>query len=243
MSGTARFFFTSMIQRPALRLVEGGLDSTAAWLWFCKQYRAAPSPSGGRRPRPACAPPVARLLLEAREDAVPSSKDAFLVVDSSLLVQAMSREAQSPLLGSTRRPPIDRLRRRAARPRRHRGPGPDRLRRRGSSRLPRATTSTPLHGFLRSWNTFGVRPPGSDRHLRASAGPRWWYWRTGALQRCGRSRTRRTCAASAAFFILPRVCGGLGKGLACAGRARRRRRARPRPGRGGGPPTWRSRQT
>jgi PAS domain-containing protein len=36
-------------------------------------------------------------LLEAREDAVPSSRDAFLVVDSALLVQAMSREAQRML--------------------------------------------------------------------------------------------------------------------------------------------------
>jgi hypothetical protein len=37
------------------------------------------------------------LLLETREDAVPGSRDAFLVVDSSLLVQAMSREAQTLL--------------------------------------------------------------------------------------------------------------------------------------------------
>ncbi len=90
-----------MIQRPALRLVEGGLDSNAAWLWFCG-HCAAPSPGG------AAPPPTARvctscglgLLLEAREDVVPASRDAFLVVDSSLLVQAMSREAQL-LLGVT----------------------------------------------------------------------------------------------------------------------------------------------
>ncbi|HET8978122.1 MAG TPA: PAS domain-containing protein [Solirubrobacteraceae bacterium] len=90
-----------MIQRPALRLVEGGLDANAAWLWFCG-HCAAPSPNG------AAPPPTARvctscglgLLLEAREDAVPSARDAFLVVDSQLLIQAMSREAQS-LLGVT----------------------------------------------------------------------------------------------------------------------------------------------
>ena len=90
-----------MIQRPALKLVEGGIDSNAAWLWFCG-HCAAPSPSG------AAPPPTARvctscglgLLLEAREDVVPSGRDAFLVVDSSLLIQAMSREAQS-LLGVT----------------------------------------------------------------------------------------------------------------------------------------------
>ena len=98
---------TSMIQRPALRLVEGGLDTTATWLWFCG-HCAAPSPGG------AAPPPTARvctscglgLLLEAREDAVPSGRDAFLVVDSALLVQAMSREAQS-LLGVTEEMAID----------------------------------------------------------------------------------------------------------------------------------------
>jgi PAS domain-containing protein len=44
--------------------------------------------------------------LEAREDVVPTARDAFLVVDSSLLVQAMSREAQS-LLGVTEELAID----------------------------------------------------------------------------------------------------------------------------------------
>jgi PAS domain-containing protein len=97
-----------MIQRPALKLVEGGLDSTASWLWFCG-HCAAPSPNG------AAPPPTARvctscglgLLLEAREDTVPSAKDAFLVVDSSMSVQAMSREAQS-LLGVAEEAAIDR---------------------------------------------------------------------------------------------------------------------------------------
>jgi hypothetical protein len=35
------------------------------------------------------------LLLEAREDAIPDGRDAFLVVDSRLLVQAMSKHAES----------------------------------------------------------------------------------------------------------------------------------------------------
>jgi hypothetical protein len=34
------------------------------------------------------------LLLEVREDALPTERDAFLVVDSSLLVQAMSKQAE-----------------------------------------------------------------------------------------------------------------------------------------------------
>ena len=96
-----------MMQRPALRLVEGGLDTSANWLWFCG-HCAAPAPGG------AAPPPTARvctscglgLMLETREDAVPAARDAFLVVDSSLLVQAMSREAQL-LLGVTEELAID----------------------------------------------------------------------------------------------------------------------------------------
>ncbi len=84
-----------MIQRPALRLVEGGFDSAVEWRWFCG-HCAAPSPGG------AAPPPTARvcgscglgLLLETRQDAVPAGHDAFLVVDSHLLVQGMSEQAQ-----------------------------------------------------------------------------------------------------------------------------------------------------
>jgi hypothetical protein len=45
-------------------------------------------------------------LLETRDDAVPDSRDAFLVVDSALLVQAMSREAQA-LLDMTEEMAVD----------------------------------------------------------------------------------------------------------------------------------------
>jgi hypothetical protein len=83
------------------------LDTVVPWRWFCG-HCAAPSPSG------AAPPPTARvcescglgLLLEAREDAVPDSRDAFLVVDSALLVQAMSREAQA-LLDMTEEMAVD----------------------------------------------------------------------------------------------------------------------------------------
>jgi hypothetical protein len=95
-----------MMQRPALRLVEGGLDTAADWLWFCG-HCAAPSPNGAPPPTArVCASCGLGLLLEAREDAVPSAGDAFLVVDAALLVQAMSREAQS-LLGVTEELAID----------------------------------------------------------------------------------------------------------------------------------------
>jgi hypothetical protein len=87
-----------MTQRPALRLVEGGLDTAVPWQWFCG-HCAAPSPTGSAPPPTArvCTSCGLGLLLEAREDAVPDPRDAFLVVDSSLLVQAMSQEAQSLL--------------------------------------------------------------------------------------------------------------------------------------------------
>jgi hypothetical protein len=84
-----------MTQRPALKLVTGGLDTAVAWQWFCG-HCAAPSPNGSA-PAPTarvCTSCGLGLLLEAREDAVPDPRDAFLVVDSALLVQAMSREAQ-----------------------------------------------------------------------------------------------------------------------------------------------------
>src|ERR1700761_1899545 len=88
-----------MNQRSALTLVSGGRELPETFRWFCG-HCAAPSPGG------AAPPPTARvctrcglgLLLETREDAVPDPRDAFLVVDSRLLVQAMSREAQT-LLG------------------------------------------------------------------------------------------------------------------------------------------------
>jgi hypothetical protein len=83
------------------------LDTVVPWRWFCG-HCAAPSPSG------AAPPPTARvctscglgLLLETRDDAVPDSRDAFLVVDSALLVQAMSREAQA-LLDMTEEMAVD----------------------------------------------------------------------------------------------------------------------------------------
>jgi PAS domain-containing protein len=145
-----------MIQRPALRLVEGGLDRTATFLWFCG-HCAAPSPNG------AAPPPTARvctscglgLLLEAREDVVPSSKDAFLVVDSSLLVQAMSREAQS-LLGVTEEAAIDKPVAELLVPADTEAQG------RTGFAASIATAAEgidiePTRSFVRPWNTFGVR--------------------------------------------------------------------------------------
>jgi PAS domain-containing protein len=145
-----------MIQRPALRLVEGGLDTAADWLWFCG-HCAAPSPTGAPPPPTArvCTSCGLGLLLEAREDAVPSGRDAFLVVDSSLLVQAMSREAQT-LLGVTEEMAIDK-------------PVAELLVPADAEAQGRAGFAAAIalaadghdpetaRNFVRPWNTFGVR--------------------------------------------------------------------------------------
>ncbi len=83
--------------RPALRLVQGANASPAEveWWWFCG-HCAAPAPGQGA-PAPGarvCMSCGLGLLLETRKDVAPRPKDAFLVIDSSLLIQAMSRHAQ-----------------------------------------------------------------------------------------------------------------------------------------------------
>ena len=96
-----------MIQKAALTLVSGGLDTLRSFTWFCG-HCAAPSP-GGSAPAPTarvCTSCGLGLLLEVRDDAVPTAGDAFLVVDSRLLVQAMSREAQT-LLGISEEDAVD----------------------------------------------------------------------------------------------------------------------------------------
>jgi PAS domain-containing protein len=93
------------------------------------------------------------LLLEARADAVPGDRDAFLVIDSALLVQAMSRRAQTLLAVSeeeaVNRPLSELLVTADAE-----GPG---------NRLAAAIADAaqgsgePVNTFVRPWNTFGVR--------------------------------------------------------------------------------------
>ena len=96
--------------RPALKLVHGVGASPAdiEWSWFCG-HCAARAPGGGA-PAPGarvCLSCGLGLLLETRKDAAPSHRDAFLVIDSGLLIQAMSRNAQR-LLGMTEEAAINR---------------------------------------------------------------------------------------------------------------------------------------
>src|SRR5438270_13788931 len=86
-------------QTPALRLVHAAEPIQEEWAWFCG-HCASPSPDG-EPPAPnarVCMECGFGLLLEARADVIPADKDAFLVIDGALLVQAMSRHAEK-LLG------------------------------------------------------------------------------------------------------------------------------------------------
>ena len=86
--------------RPALKLVKSaGAAEPVDFAWFCGHCAA---PARGDQP-PAPTARVCRscglgIMLETRADIAPSHRDAFLVIDSSLLVQAMSRRAET-LLG------------------------------------------------------------------------------------------------------------------------------------------------
>jgi PAS domain-containing protein len=94
-------------------------------------------------------------MLETREDAVPSSRDAFLVVDSTLLVQAMSREAQS-LLGVTEELAIDKPVAELLVPADAEAQGRAGF---AASIAMAADGQDPdtTRSFVRPWNTFGVR--------------------------------------------------------------------------------------
>jgi hypothetical protein len=95
------------------------------------------------------------LLLEAREDAIPLRGEAFLVVDSGLLVQAMSSRAQT-FLGVTEelavnRPVSELLVPADAEAQGHAG---------FASAIAQAAVGQDdetTRKFVRPWNTFGVR--------------------------------------------------------------------------------------
>lgn len=93
------------------------------------------------------------MLLEAREDAIPRSRDAFLVVDVSLLVQAVSKTAEILLAVSEEtavNQPVGELL------------VPADAEAEGGSRFAAKIAETmaseePASAFVRPWNTFGVR--------------------------------------------------------------------------------------
>ena len=143
------------MHRSALRVIEGGLDPTIEWRWFCG-HCAAPSPSGGP-PTPisrVCGACGLGILLETRADAVPAGDEAFLVVDARLSIQALSREGET-LLGVAEEDAIDRPVSELLIP--------------ADAEAPRTGFAAAIadaangdepetaRGVVRPWNTFGVR--------------------------------------------------------------------------------------
>jgi len=93
------------------------------------------------------------LLLEARADVVPTERDAFLVIDSSLLVQAMSRRAQV-LLALTEEEAVNRpVSELLVSPDAETEGNPLALAITGAA----SGHGEPVNTFVRPWNTFGVR--------------------------------------------------------------------------------------
>jgi PAS domain-containing protein len=140
--------------RPALRLVETSEAQPAVeWSWFCG-HCAAPqgdAPPPHARVCPSCG---LGLLLETRRDVVPGRQDAFLVIDSALLVQAVSRRAQT-LLGVTEEGAVDRPVVELLAPADAEAQG-----RAGFAAAladAAAGADEPSSSFVRPWNTFGVR--------------------------------------------------------------------------------------
>jgi PAS domain-containing protein len=103
-------------------------------------------------------------MLETRQDIVPTNRDAFLVIDSSLLVQAMSRRAET-LLGVTEDSAVNRPVVQLLVPADAEAGRPARF---GAALAEAAAgADEPVNAFVRPWNTFGVRL----RARIASCGP------------------------------------------------------------------------
>src|SRR5947209_5317125 len=143
--------------RPALALVPGSPETTppVEWSWFCGHCASRPQP--GVPPLPSarvCSSCGLGLLLEAPSDAAPDPRDAFLVVDSRLLVQAVSFSAEELLdvteEGAVNRPVVELL-----------VPADVEAGRRSAVAIAitdvAGGSDEPTRVFLRPWNTFGVR--------------------------------------------------------------------------------------
>jgi PAS domain-containing protein len=104
------------------------------------------------------------VMLETRKDIVPSHRDAFLVIDSGLLVQAMSWRAET-FLGVTEESSVNRPVVQLLAPADAEAGRPARF----AAALAEAAAGVdePVTAFVRPWNTFGVRL----RARIASCGP------------------------------------------------------------------------
>ncbi len=146
---------TASSSRPALTLVHSALEEAAEWSWFCG-HCAAPAP-GGEAPAPnarVCRSCGLGLLLETREDAAPGAQDAFLVVDASLRVHALSARAEE-LLGVREDLVVNRPLAELLVPADVEGPRRSDIAAAVADAV--GSSDRPAYSFVRPWNTYGVR--------------------------------------------------------------------------------------
>jgi hypothetical protein len=93
------------------------------------------------------------LLLEGRSDSVPGRRDAFMVIDSSLLVQGVSPAAET-LLGVDEASAVNRPVQELLVPADAETQGPSRF---AAAVAEVMGVDEPVAIFVRPWNTFGVR--------------------------------------------------------------------------------------
>lgn len=138
-----------------MRLVQGARVQSIEWSWFCG-HCAAPAP-GDSPPAPSarvCRACGLGLLLETRSEVLPTDRDAFLVIDSGLAIQAMSRRAQA-LLAVTEEDAVNRPVVELLAPADAEADGPSRF----AAAIVDAAhgDDEPATAVVRPWNTFGVR--------------------------------------------------------------------------------------
>ena len=85
--------------RPVLRLVSTPVEqeALAPLVSFCSHCGTHPAPEEAPAPSRVCAICGLGLILESRADVAPDTDDAFLVLDRSLAVCAVSRAAEQLL--------------------------------------------------------------------------------------------------------------------------------------------------
>ncbi len=84
--------------RRGLRLVEPHPERLLEWSWFCGHCAAAPPASETQPPSTrVCSGCGLGLVLRTPAQCAPGERDAFLVVDALLSVQAVSRQAENLL--------------------------------------------------------------------------------------------------------------------------------------------------
>jgi hypothetical protein len=99
---------TDSPEHPAFALLEGGNGSALASRWFCGRCAARPILTDALPSvRRVCAVCGFGLMLQARSDEVPHAGAAYLVVDASFAVQALSTTAEV-YLGTTERSALNR---------------------------------------------------------------------------------------------------------------------------------------